>query len=176
MATSHHVNGPAGVYTNVSQSAGSLGLFGISTDGVGIEIIDYVDPIHDDRAGPNVSTDEQRFGSEARITADLIWYDESIRAMLFAMAANGTKATEGTMGYAGVLFGLGSVYYQLVIQPPSGTSPTSEDLWRFYYARLLDAQAVKLGTVRNVWRCIWKAVNYLGSATSLNASTLYARS
>ncbi len=175
MGQQHHVNGPAGIYNAIGQSVGSLALFGMSVDGVTIEIISYVDPIHDDRAGPNVSTDEQRFGQEARISADVVWYDEAMRAIMFALAANGTQASEGTQGLAGVLFGLGGFYYQSVIQPPSNTSPTSEAPWNFTYTRLLDNESVKLGTVKNVWHMVWKAVNYLGTNQSLNNSLLYKR-
>ena len=107
---------------------------------------------------------------------DAVWYDETVRRQLFAIAHNGTSSNEGTMGYAGTLFGLGGTYYNLVLQSPSGSSPTSESLWNFKYARLLDAQAVKFGTVKNVWRMVWKAVNYLGSAETLNSSVLYSHS
>jgi hypothetical protein len=173
MGLQHHVFGPAGLYVSVGQSVGTVGLFGMTVDGVNIEVINYVDPIHDDRAGPNVSTDEQRFGQEARISGNVVWYDEAIRAQLFAVADNGTLTNEGAMGYAGVLFGLGTVYYNLVVQAPSGSSPTNEGLWNFPYARLLDATAVKVGTVKNVWNCIWKAVNYLGTSQTLLGSVLY---
>ena len=180
MSISHHVQGPAAIYAySASLSLGTTSapaLLGVSTDGVGLEFIHYVDPIHDDRAGPNVSSDEQRFGTEARITADIISYDEAVRSELFAIADNGTLSTEGTEGYAGILFGLGNYYYTLIIQEPSGSSPTSESLWNFQNVRLLDAAAVKVGTVRNVWRCVWKAVNYLGTNLTLNTSVLYKRS
>ena len=176
MGTQHHVNCPAGMYVAVGQSPGTVGLFGMSIDGITIEEINYVDPIHDDRAGPNVSTDEQRFGQEGRISGDFVWYDEALRSAMFALAANGTTSNEGTQGYAGVLFGLGGFYYQSVVQPPAGTSPTSEAPWNFTYTRLLDSESVKLGTVKNVWHMVWKAVNYLGAAVSLNNSLLYKRS
>lgn len=174
MSQQHHVFGAAGLYVSVGQSPSTVGLLGMSVDGVNVEVVRYVDPIHDDRAGPNVSTDEQRFGSEARITADVVWYDSTLLSQIFALADNGTTSSEGTAGYAGVLFGLGGFYYNLVIQSPSGSSPTNESLWNFKYTRLLDAQSVKVGTVKNVWRLIWKAVNYLGTATSLNNSVLYS--
>lgn len=173
MAAQHHVFGPCFAYTFIGPSLGTLSLFGCSTDGMQVEIIDYVEKIHDDRGGPSISTDEQRFGSEARITGEMVFYDETVRATLFAQAQSGGTLAEGLMGYAGVLFGLGGYYYSLVLNSPSGSSPTSESLWNFPYARLLDAQAVKLGTVKNIWRVTFHAVNYLGSNTSLASSVLY---
>ncbi len=172
----HHVFGPAGIYSSMGQSAGTIGLLGMTVDGMNIEEINYVDPIHDDRAGPDISTDEQRFGQEARISGNVVWYQSAMLYQMLAWAQNGTLTSEGTLSYAGVLFGLGGFYYRLAIAAPSGTSPTSEDPWNFTYARLLDAVAVKHGTVKNVWNCVWKAVNYLGTSQSLLGSVLYTRS
>ena len=174
---SHHVFGSCGVYVTLGPSLGGLNLFGVSTEGVTLDIEQFVDPIMDDRAGPRISTDEQFMGEEGTVVADIIWYVESIRSTLFAQAQSIGTQTEGTLGYAGPLFGLNSIYYGLILQPANNSSsPTNEDLWYFPKVRLADREEVKFGTVKNVWRCTWAIKNYLPPSAvvnTLNGSTLY---
>jgi hypothetical protein len=171
MAESHHVFGEAAIEVGLG-SASALQVLGFSVDGVDIEIHRPVVPIYDDRAGPQTPTDEQQFPAYAYVAAQLIWWDDTIRANVFTRADNGT--TEGVNAGAGVLFGAGSKYYRLLINVPT-VSPTNEQPWNWPNARLEGKPTrTKVGSKAYIWTMRWFCVGWF-STTSASGSVLYNR-
>jgi hypothetical protein len=170
MALAHHVFGEAAVTVGLG-SAGALQVLGYSIDGVDIEINDEVEPVFDDRFGPRVPTDEQKFLESARIRAQIIFWDETVRQNVFIRSQN--NVTEGVMPGAGLLWGAGGFYYRLLINVPL-VSPTNESPWNFLNARMMGSQPIKVGTKVSAWNMTWFAKPFT-LATSASGTVLYNR-
>jgi hypothetical protein len=138
---------------------------GVSVDGVDMDIRPKFDPVYVDTFGGPVGVpfDEQQMLSDAMIHAQLVWYDEPVLAAIRPT----TAASEGVMPSAGVLMGVNSFYYRLLIK-----SPIEGLVYNFPSVRL-DRLPTKLGTRRTIWNISWYAIPFTGSVGTSAGAVLY---
>lgn len=158
MAVSFHVNGPASVFIDGAE-------LGISTDGVTVEftpkMLDVLTDIDGGSAG--IPTDVQAMNGEAKVTLDLIYYDETV---LETVLAGISGATLGTTYAAGtLLFTQGKGFQVTVNCTPAGGVTGSERCYTFPNAYLVRASG-KMGTKASVWAMEFRALPGIPSGDS----------
>lgn len=163
-----HVNGLATV-----KVAGST--LGWTVDGVNIEFIGYFDDVYTDCAGPKIPLDILSMGEEARVTCDMIVYDDTVMKKIATRIYNKSFGTapNSQCGVTGNLYGYllkaCSGTFELAITQGSGCLVEDEGEWHFTTAYLMDNHSLKVGTrvTRHqcVFRCLPNASGVLFSKT-----------
>lgn len=150
---------------------GNLLELGWTVDGVQIAETFHSADIYDDAHGPSIPCDVQNFGSEAKITLDLIKYDLDVLRAICAREFNGS--TPGTVGLTpneptlvgDLMVGCGKIFALYVKRayggsagaytdcknlPSDGLSSsaagTPEGGWLFGRCYVVDERSFKVGT------------------------------
>jgi hypothetical protein len=167
MATTLHVNGRADIYIGTQASANPSSLLGWTVDGVEISTNHYTEDVYTDNKGQHIPEDIQNFGTDARITVDLIKYDATVLAGItdrLATSSNGIDGNEltkaGELMYAcNDLISVGIKRTQTQAcenaEPEQGPSTTG---WTFPYAYLADERSWKVGTRVTRHRLTFRAI------------------
>lgn len=169
MATAIHVNGVAqikiGLYT-AGPVAVTTELLGHALDGVDIEPEIHIDPVFADTGGGTggVPVDFQEIGQVARISADVIVYDE---AVLTKVRKRPSSSAEGLLGTTGSLIVAGALYQRVLILSPGDSVPYN------FPCAITSRWPVRLSTRRTIYRVQWLAFAPIGTATAALGSILY---
>lgn len=157
MAESIHVSGVSRCRTGTG-SAGALEDLGVSLDGMEIDLVEFTSPVYtDERGGPEgPPVDEQNFGQIAVITGQLVKMDRAVLAKLRGRIST----TDGTLGVAGILWGVGVKYFRLLIT-------SADEPWNFPTARLLGSTVHRIGTKRTVVNVRFQAIAFNSGGTLL---------
>jgi len=165
LAIQYHVNGAAEVYVRENSGSGADGwqYLGLSTEGVNLEFIVHTEDVIVDSRGPTLPGDVQFFGEEARITLDLIYYDEEVLENVATRFFNGTfGTTPSEPTNIGCLLIQGDKFFHLKIVKQTPCSMTddegSPDGWVFNTVYLADSNSFRLGTRRTVHSLTFRAI------------------
>lgn len=139
----------------------------MSQDGVDVEIINHVAPVHTDTHGGTNGPpfDEQTFNQSFRVSCLLMFYDESVLAKI---RGPWVTATAGTYVAMGSLFGAGSHYHRLLILSPTASLP-----FNFLTARVEGGMKKKLGTTASGWQITWFGYAYGGAAGTTSGNVMF---
>jgi hypothetical protein len=163
LASFLHVNGYAtvGVGAMDAVTISSFTELGWTVDGVEIAETHYAEDVYTDRLGGHIPEDVQNFGSEARITIDLIKYDLAVLRKVLTREYDGTVGvTPNEPSLAGDLMTACSKMFSLYIKRQYGgttgdcknpgslgqSSGTPEGNWAFPRCYVVDERSVKVGT------------------------------
>lgn len=164
MAYSIHVNGAALIRVG-NQGAGvdTPSDVGFSDAGVDI-VIDYnKEPVMADNAGTAIPADLQKMGKSAKITMNLVVYDDTVFRARFVTDG----AVEGEQDPTGTLIFANDDGFRVII-----TSPIDGIHWRFLYCSV-DYCRARLGSKYNIWSVGIDAIPYVANGTSLSGKKLF---
>lgn len=150
MATRLHVNGLATVKVNSST-------LGWTVDGVVIEFIGYFEDVYTDKNGPRLPQDVLVYGQEARVTCDLIVYDDSVLNAVETLIYNGTYGQTPNVNYGHLLAACGGTFVLSVLKGSNCVNET-EGGWIFQIAYLMDNHSVKVGTRVTRHTCVFRCL------------------
>ncbi len=173
MSSQLHVNGYAQLYVgpmNAQSYSTCVNELGWTVDGVEISEIHYHEDIYTDRLGGHVPEDIQNFGSEARITLDLIKYDNAVLRSIITRNYQGTVGTTpNEPSMAGDLMVACSKMFSLYVKrqygpdcqnPATGSSSNAsvEGGWTFPRCMVVDERSWKVGTKVTRHRLVIRAI------------------
>jgi hypothetical protein len=169
------VNGYAtiGVAAANTSTINGFSELGWTVDGVEIAETHYAEDVYTDRLGGHIPEDIQNFGSEARITLDLIKYDLDILRDIITREYQGTVGvTPNEASLAGDLMvacnKLCSIYIKRQYGGTNGdcknpgafgtSSGTPEGNWAFPQCYVVDERSYKVGTKVTRHRLVLRAI------------------